>query len=98
MGEKWINQRGFLKGYVKPRKETSFKVDDDAQPENVKYGVPYYPIRCPQCKSKNQTCYQTKFPVRYHKCRDCGTNFKSTERESSPDSGDDPLADEKKQD
>ena len=55
--------------------------DECALPEEAKYGVPYYPVRCPQCKSKNQYCYNSKLPIRYHKCRDCGTNFKSTERD-----------------
>lgn len=55
--------------------------EDSAGGEDIKYGVPYYPVRCPKCGSKNQVCYNSKLPVRYHKCRDCGTNFKSTERD-----------------
>jgi len=73
MAEKWIDKKGFLSGYVKPRAE---RVRKD---EPAVHGVPFYPIRCPQCKSKNHKCYATKLPVRYHVCRDCGFNFKSTE-------------------
>lgn len=37
------------------------------------------PIRCPECKSANTKVVRTKRPIRYHKCGDCGHNFKSVE-------------------
>lgn len=45
------------------------------------YGVPFIPLRCPRCQSKNIKCYSSHLPIRYHACRDCGYNFKSVERE-----------------
>jgi len=39
----------------------------------------YSPIKCPYCKSKNAKVYSTKFPIRYHTCKNCGANFKSVE-------------------
>ena len=89
MPEKWIDKRGFLQGYVKNRNDSNVSRDEDIvlrddgiHDDAIKYGVPYYPVRCPQCGSKNQLCYNSKLPVRYHKCRDCGSNFKSTERDA----------------
>lgn len=44
-------------------------------------GVTYYHVlRCPSCGSKKTKITSTRKPIRHHKCKDCGHNFKSTER------------------
>ncbi len=48
------------------------------------YAVPYYPLRCPHCKSKRvkgASSPPERWPVRYHKCLDCGEPFKSIEKD-----------------
>ncbi len=78
--DKWINKKGWLRGYVKPREDEKPKNDEPIEEnQQPKHGVVYHPIRCPKCRSKNHKCYASKVPVRYHICRDCGFNFKSTE-------------------
>ena len=38
-------------------------------------------VRCPQCGSKDCPVYDSShIPIRYHKCRACGRNFKSVEK------------------
>ena len=49
--------------------------------ENSSYGVIYYPIKCPKCKSKIIKTYASKPPIRYHKCLKCGYRFRSSEAE-----------------
>ena len=43
-------------------------------------GVVYQRVKCPTCDSKN-TVVTSKHSnrIRYHKCSDCGQNFKSVE-------------------
>jgi len=42
--------------------------------------VRYMPTRCPSCGSEKTRIYSSRDrPVRYHKCNDCGQNFKSIE-------------------
>jgi len=37
-------------------------------------------VRCPQCGSQDCPTYDSShIPIRYHKCRACGRNFKSVE-------------------
>lgn len=43
------------------------------------YGVRFIPIRCPKCRSKDNKCYSSHPPIRYHVCNKCGHNFKSVE-------------------
>lgn len=50
------------------------------------YAVIYRVIHCPECRSKRTRVARTIRPqpgrprIRYHKCLDCGTNFKSVEK------------------
>lgn len=37
------------------------------------------PIRCPTCDSVRTAVTSSPLPVRYHRCTDCGRNFKSIE-------------------
>ena len=40
----------------------------------------WHVIRCPKCKSTKTSVTKTCRPIRYHKCSDCGYNFKSVEQ------------------
>ena len=43
-------------------------------------GVTYHILRCPECNSDQVRVTRTVRPIRYHKCKDCGCNFKSVEQ------------------
>ncbi|MFA5156446.1 MAG: hypothetical protein WC532_03505 [Candidatus Omnitrophota bacterium] len=53
------------------------------RPENTgsDYAVKFIPLRCPRCGSKKIRWYVSNPPVRYHRCKMCGHNFKSIEEE-----------------
>ena len=43
-------------------------------------------VRCPHCGSEDCPVYDSSHvPVRYHKCRKCGKNFKSVEKNYTPE-------------
>jgi predicted Zn-ribbon and HTH transcriptional regulator len=68
----------------RPNKRKSVQVteppaQEQEQDQLPQYGVIYHVLRCPKCKSKNIRTHTTELPIRYHKCRDCGYNFKSRE-------------------
>jgi len=51
-------------------------------PEPADQVVRYIRLRCPnsECRSTNCPVYNSDhLPTRYHKCADCGLNFKSVE-------------------
>jgi transposase-like protein len=75
MGGRWLNRH---KNWLR-EEESQTRGEQLVEPED--YGVPFYPLKCPGCKSKNVRCYSTHLPIRYHVCRDCGKNFKSVEVE-----------------
>lgn len=86
MGD-WIKREGPWLKHVSKRdraapiaEQTQEKQQDDDQSEQ--YGVIYHPIRCPKCKSKKIKTHTSRPPTRYHKCQDCGFNFKSTEKDA----------------
>lgn len=75
---RWIERKtNWLKngGDSKPQEKPRGRPND----ENLEYGVRFIPVKCPKCKSKKITCYASRLPIRYHRCRDCGTCFKSVE-------------------
>lgn len=72
MGEKWLKLH---KDWLPANSSAS----DNAPVDDDTYGVPFIPIRCPRCNSKDVRCYVTRPPVRYHVCRECGMKFKSVE-------------------
>lgn len=47
---------------------------------NHDYAVEYVAVKCPRCGSKKNKKYKHTPPVRYHKCLNCGNNFKSVEK------------------
>jgi len=79
---RWVSQKkGWLKKdyFIKKHENIDFV---NQQPEKEKvdnYAVMFYPIKCPRCNSKNVKRYKSNLPIRYHKCKDCGLNFKSVE-------------------
>ena len=79
----WVKKDGWLKGYIKPKPPAP--IDSDSVKEDsstpVQYGIIYYPLKCPQCGSKDIKTYSSAPPVRYHKCKKCGYNFRSREAE-----------------
>jgi len=43
--------------------------------------VMYMKVRCPKCRSTKVPVYDSShLPIRYHKCSECGHNFKSIEK------------------
>ena len=43
--------------------------------------VMYIKVRCPKCRSTKVPVYDSShLPIRYHKCSECGLNFKSIEQ------------------
>jgi len=75
MGGRWVNRyKNWLKETPEPEREDAVKNEE-------KYGVPFIPLRCPECQSKDVRCYVSRPPVRYHVCRECGKKFKSVERD-----------------
>jgi ribosomal protein S27E len=42
--------------------------------------VYYKKVRCPKCGSDDCPVYSSEPPIRYHKCKICGYNFKSIEQ------------------
>lgn len=73
----WIQKRdGWLKDHIPDKRPVG-------RPQTVEQNTStiYRPIRCTKCNSKNISTYKTELPLRYHKCKNCGHNFKSVEEE-----------------
>ena len=75
--EEWIPHQSKQKhrSIVKEAEENQ----QSKKKQSLQYGVIYHPLRCPRCRSKNIKTYKSEPPIRYHKCRDCGYNFRSRE-------------------
>jgi tRNA(Ile2) C34 agmatinyltransferase TiaS len=41
--------------------------------------VPFCPFRCPRCTASKPFTYGQKGRIRYHRCQECGTRFRSLE-------------------
>lgn len=77
----WIKRDGWLKGYVKEKPNRPAEVIETPEEHVAVYGVTYYPLKCPKCKSKDIKTYSSKPPIRYHKCKVCDFRFRSIEAE-----------------
>jgi transposase-like protein len=53
----------------------------EEKPEE-KYLTQYLKTQCPACGSIHTLVTSTRDEARYHKCQDCGRNFKSIEQNS----------------
>jgi hypothetical protein len=54
--------------------------NEEQEEARVGSGVVFQRVKCPVCKSKDVPVKSTVDRIRYHKCRDCGRNFKSVEK------------------
>ena len=80
----WMERKA---GWIKPesaQRDVTLPGIKPPNPDDFLYAVDYIPIRCPKCWSKNAPVYCSTPPIRYHKCFECGCNFKSVEVEHRP--------------
>ena len=83
MDKSWVGRKKGWLGRVKTKKQRQNK--EEPKPvgrppiEDIDYGVLYFPLKCPKCKSKDVKCHTSKPPIRYHTCNNCGYRFKSIE-------------------
>lgn len=59
-----------------------WQTDEGGDGPPITNGVTYHIIRCPECSSEDTVVTRTMRPIRYHRCRGCGANFKSVEASS----------------
>lgn len=52
----------------------------EAEEPQESASVTFHVIRCPHCGGEKTRVTKTMRPVRYHRCRGCGQNFKSVEK------------------
>lgn len=76
---KWINTKGWLKGYVSERNGPVSDKNNVSSDENIKSTVMHIVLRCPRCRSQKLKCYGADRPVLYYKCNGCGWKFKVLE-------------------
>jgi len=58
----------------------AFRAPKEQEEKGEQKSVVYTPIHCPVCGSTDVPIQRTAIPVRYHRCRACGHNFKSVEK------------------
>ena len=73
--DNWLDDSPRQKKNVKKK-----QIDDIDEALKKQPGVPYFVLKCPKCRSDKIRCYCSTPPIRYHKCNDCGYNFKSVEQ------------------
>ncbi len=77
----WIPKK---KIFIKKDRPAGHPESEEQEPAEELNGeidcVEYVVIRCPRCASENTKIYKHNRPIRYHKCQDCGHNFKSIEK------------------
>ena len=82
MGNSWLGRdrkksRPWLNGYAPKRRKP---LEEDNTINKVdNYAVIFYPIKCPQCQSKNVKCYSSIPGIRYYHCKNCRHRFKAIE-------------------
>lgn len=76
---KWINTKGWLKGYVSEKDRPVAANGNISKGQDIKSTVVHIVLRCPRCKSQKLKCYGADRPVLYYKCNSCGWKFKVLE-------------------
>jgi len=76
---KWINAKGWLKGYVSEKSSLDINNDVLNKETETKATVVRLILRCPRCRSLKLKCYGADRPVLYYKCNECGWKFKVLE-------------------
>ena len=76
MGGRWLNRH---ENWLDKKPNIERRPVGRPVNDSDDYGVRYVPVRCPKCKSKDNKCYASRLPIRYHVCNECGHNFKSVE-------------------
>ncbi len=76
---KWINTKGWLKGYVSERDRAEASNENVNKEQKPKSTVVRLVLRCPRCKSLKLKCYGADRPVLYYKCNSCSWKFKVLE-------------------
>jgi ribosomal protein S27E len=76
---RWIERKPNWLKNVSGTNEAAEKSFGRPPKDSSDYGVRFIPIRCPKCRSKDNKCYSSHPPIRYHICNKCGHNFKSVE-------------------
>lgn len=78
----WLNGRdkGWLGQHPSTQpKPIKRKPQPQAEDDILLVAVTYVPTCCPKCQSPDTKITRTDKPVRYHKCTECGQNFKSVQ-------------------
>jgi transposase-like protein len=78
---KWINTKGWLKGYVSERQNSPINITQTEADKDInqKSTVVRLVLRCPRCQSLKLKCYGADRPVLYYKCNSCKWKFKVLE-------------------
>jgi uncharacterized protein with PIN domain len=58
----------------------SFRAPKEHEEKEQQTTVSFQAIRCPSCRSTDVPVTHSALPVRYHRCRQCQTTFKSVEK------------------
>lgn len=74
----WVKRRTSWLDRYRQKKENTAGIEK-IEIKSEEYAVVFTPVKCPRCKTKNTSCYKSSKPIRYHKCKKCGLNFKSIE-------------------
>ncbi len=81
--DNWLHRPPRAKSTAEPTAESK-KDQEKKEGEPQRYGVIYYPLRCPRCRSKDIKTHTSLPPIRYHKCKKCDYNFRSIEANDDP--------------
>jgi len=76
---RWINTRGWLRGYVPEKNKRTTNNENLNKYIETKSTLVRLVLRCPKCKSLKLKCYGADRPILYYKCNECGWKFKVLE-------------------